>query len=481
MGEQSDKTEKPADSGQPPVPIMVPMVIAFAFLMEQVDTTVIVTAIPQMARDLDTTVLRLNLAVTAYALTLAVFIPVSGWLADRFGARRIFVAALVVFTLASAFCGLAQNLTELVVMRGMQGLGGAMMTPVGRLILLRNVPRNRLITAMFYVSLPALIGPVIGPLLGGFLTSYASWRWVFFINLPFGLLGIVLALVFIKETRIEHRIRLDLRGFLLAGMGLAFMQLGIENAGHPMLPSVVTVIALVAAFALLAGFYLHARRHPAPVIDLSLVRVRSFAIGSLVGSVCRIGINGVPFLLPLTLQVGFGLDPFQSGMLTFFIAVGTLLLRTISSRVLRQFGFHRVLPFGAVASAVLIAGFALLTPETPHWVIAVYVVLFGISRSTMFMGTNALAYADIAPAELSRATSLGGVVQQLSISFGVSAAALLLAWVSDEKGLTVADFHEAFLLLAILPLAAVIGFSRLRPEDGAAVSGFGGKGRQPSP
>lgn len=473
MGEPEDLgSSKPPDAAGARLPVMVPLVVAFAFLMEQVDSTVILTAIPQMALDLDTTVLRLNLAVTAYILTLAVFIPISGWLADRFGARRVFVAALVLFTISSALCGRAESLAELVVLRCFQGLAGAMMAPVGRLILLRSVPRNQLVTAMFYVSLPALIGPVIGPLLGGFLTSYASWRWIFYINVPFGLLGIVLALIFLKEARGTRPGRLDLLGFFLAGAGLALLQLGIENSGRPVLPQIATYASLGVAILLLVAFFFHARRHPTPVLDLSLFRLRSFRIGTLVGCISRIGINAVPFLLPLMLQIGFGLTPFESGALTFFISLGSLLLRTISSRGLRLFGFDRVLTFGSAMTAVLIGGFALLTPQTPHWTIAAYVVLFGIARSMMFMATNTLAFADAPDDQLSRATSLAGVVQQLSISFGVTVAALLLGWVSEAgQPLTVADFHDAFLLVATLPLIAILGFAQLRPEDGMVVSG----------
>jgi EmrB/QacA subfamily drug resistance transporter len=471
--EASKEASKRAEGeGAQRFPVIVPLVIAFAFLMEQVDSTVILTAIPQMAVDLKTTPLSLNLSVTAYTLALAVFIPVSGWLADRFGARRTFVAALVLFTTSSALCGLAESLAQLVALRCLQGLAGAMMAPVGRLILLRSIPRSRLVTAMFYVSIPALIGPAIGPVLGGFLTSYASWRWIFYINVPIGLLGIVLTLIFLKGTHGGQHSRLDLRGFLIIGAGLALLQLAIESFARPVMPPSATYATLAGATALLAVFLVHVRRHTSPVLDLSLFRLRSFRIGSLVGCVSRIGINAVPFLLPLMLQLGFRLTPFESGALTFFMSLGALMIRSISSWGLRLFGFDRILIGGAVITAVLIGGFALLTPQTPHWAIAGYIVLFGIARSVMFMATNTLTFADTPDDQLSRATSLAGVVQQLSISFGVTFAALLLSWVSDEAHpLTVADFHEAFLLIAALPLVAWFGFSRLRPEDGIAVSG----------
>jgi EmrB/QacA subfamily drug resistance transporter len=447
---------------------IIPAVVAVAFLMEQLDSTIIVTAVPDIARSLSVTPLAMNLAVTTYILTLAMFIPVSGWFADRYGARRIFTLSLLIFTVGSILCGMATSFPMLIATRALQGFGGAMMTPVGRLILIRSFPRSQLVTAMTYMTLPAIIGPVIGPVLGGFLTTYLSWRWIFWVNLPFGIIGMVMALRYVEDTARDSTVKFDFPGFLMVGVGCVLLQYGIENIGRPTIP----VYAILAAFLLLVGFVRYARTVKFPAVDLTLFRLRTFRVGTLAGGLCRVGLNGVPFLLPLMLQIGFGLSPIASGSLTFVSALSSLAVRPVATKLLRAFGFDRVLTWSAIGGAIIVAGFALIGPDTPRWMIIAYVFIFGIARATQFMTSNTLSYSDTPAAQLSRATSLGGVLQQLSVSFGISIAAMLLGVVtSDGSPLTPEKFHMTFLIMGFIPLLGLPGFMRLQPEDGHQVSG----------
>ena len=451
---------------------IIPAVVAVAFLMEQLDSTILITAVPDIAKSLETTPVRMNLAVTTYILTLAMFIPVSGWFADRFGARRIFALSLFIFTLGSILCGLATSLPMLIATRALQGFGGAMMTPVGRLILIRSFPRSQLVTAMTYMTLPAVIGPVIGPVLGGFLTTYLSWRWIFWVNLPFGMIGMAMALRYVEDTERDATIKFDFPGFVMVGLGCVLLQYGIENIGRPTIPGWAIVLTLAAAGLLLVGFIRYAKTAASPAVDLTLFKLRTFRIGTLAGGICRVGLNGVPFLLPLMLQVGFGLSPIVSGTLTFVSALSALVVRPVSAKLLKLYGFDRMLTWSAVFGAAVVAGFALITPDTPHWFIIVYVFIFGLARAGQFMTSNTLSYSDTPAAQLSRATSLGGVLQQLSVSFGVSVAAMLLGLVTlDGSPLTPEKFHIAFLLMAVIPLLGIPGFLKLQPEDGMQVSG----------
>jgi EmrB/QacA subfamily drug resistance transporter len=451
--------------------LLIPIVVACSFFMEQLDSTIITTAIPAMAKSLGTEPVRLSLAITSYILSLAVFIPISGWFADRFGSRRVFCAAIIVFTTGSALSGFAPSLPFLVVTRVLQGMGGAMLSPVGRLILLRSFPKEDLARAMAYVAIPALIGPTVGPLLGGFITTYFNWRWIFYVNIPVGLIGITLALRYTEDFRATTPSRFDLRGFVILGIGLATLQFGFENVGRHVLPPAAIAASFAAAGVALGLFGWHVNGHPNPVLDLGLFRIRTFRIGTLAGGICRTGMNSVPFMLPLLFQLGFGLSPLHSGLLTFASAIGSITVRPMSSTLLRWLGFRRLLFANAIVVTFIMAGFTLLGPSTPHWVILGYILVFGVVRTTQFNTSNMLAYSEIPPARLSRSTSLGSAMQQLTLGFGVSISAALLDTVMPREGVpTLHDFHIVFLVMALIPLLASPGFLPLAETDGVEVS-----------
>ena len=450
---------------------LIAVIVAIAFLMEQLDATIVTTAIPDMARSLQASVVQMSLAVSAYVLTLAVFIPLSGWCADRFGGRRVFVVALGLFTTGSVLCGVADSFPMLVAMRVLQGLGGAMMTPVGRLILLRSFPRADLVRAMTYATLPAIIGPVIGPLLGGYLTTSLSWRWIFYVNLPFGLLGMVLAARYIQDDETPPPPAFDLRGFVLFGLAVGLLQFSMEGAAQ--LSGAVLAALVFGAGGLLLLFSWHGRRRAHPAVDLTLLRERAFGIATLGGGLCRIAMNGPVYLLPLMLQIGLGMSPVQSGALTFLSAVASPVVRVFVGTALRRLGFRRLLMLSALACTTTLSSFALIGPSTAWAWIAVAIVLYGLVRSTQFMTSNTLAYADIPAQRLSRATSLGGLLQQLTVSFGVSMGAAWLGLLTPHHAVpSLHTFHLTFLLLAVLPLLAMPSFLRLKPGDGAVVSGY---------
>ena len=453
--------------------LLIPLIVAFAFLMEQLDSTIVTTAIPAMARSLGVGALQMSAAVTSYILSLAVFIPLSSWVADRFGTRRVFALALLIFTAASALCGLAQSLPALVAMRVLQGFGGAMTTPVGRLILLRAFPREQLVRAMTYMSIPAIIGPTIGPILGGVLTTYANWRWVFYVNVPIGIVGILLALRFVEDTPVARPARFDIAGFALCGIGLGLMQFGIENLRHLVLPRGIVLALASAGVLLLAGYVPYARNRTGAALDLSLFSIRTFRISTLVGGLSRTGVNAVPFMLPLLFQIGFGLSAVQSGLLTFISSTSALAVRPVSAWLLRRLGFRRLLAGNGVVCAGVIASFAAVEAGTPHWVDFLMVLLFGLVRSVQFMMTNTLTYSDTPAAKLSNSTALGGVIQQLTVSFGVSLAAVLLGAIAGPgRQPDVGDFHAAFLLVALITLLSAPGFLALREDDAQHVSGY---------
>src|SRR6204780_5222982 len=350
---------------------LIPFIIATALFMENMDGTVLATSLPAIAHDFALDPIVLKLALTSYLLTLAVFIPASGWVADRLGARSVFCSAIVVFTLGSVLCGASSTLTELIGARVFQGLGGAMMVPVGRLVLLRSVPKSEMVTALPYLTVPALIGPVVGPPLGGFITTYFHWRWIFWINAPIGLLGVLLALKFIENIRERDVVRFDFKGFALSGAGLLSLIFGLTVIGRGLAPAPVVVAMVLCGAALLALYVRHARGNPDAILDLGLLKTQTFFTAVVGGFLFRLGIGAIPFLLPLLLQIGFGLSPFESGSLTFAAAAGAMAMKFTASAILRRWGFRSVLVFNGVLSAAFLASYGLITAGTPHALILV--------------------------------------------------------------------------------------------------------------
>jgi len=453
----------------PPLRVLLPLIVACALFMEQVDATVIVTALPAIAADLNEDPVSLKLALTSYMLSLAVFIPASGWVADRYGARTVFRAAIVIFTLGSVLCALSTSLADFVLYRIIQGMGGALMVPVGRLVILRSVPKSELVSSLAWLTVPALLGPVVGPPLGGFITTYFDWRLIFLINVPIGVLGVFLATRFIENVRAEDVPPLDLKGLVLTGIGLSGLVFGLGVLGQELVPRWIALATSGIGTAALIAYVAHARVTPQPVIDLNLLRYPTFRAGVVGGSLFRIGIGALPFLLPLMLQLAFGLSPFASGMLTFFAAAGALLMKFTAAPLLRRFGYKNVLVVNAVACAGFIAVNALFTAFTPHWVIAMLLLVGGFLRSLQFTALNALSYADVERAEMSRATSFASAAQQVSLSMGVALAGFVLEFMRAERGdaaIVREDFAAAFVVVALVSLASIAYFIVLPKSAG---------------
>lgn len=457
---------------EPRLKLLIPLVVACALLMDGLDQTVITTSLPQIAASLDESPLRLNLAITSYLLSLAVFIPVSGWIADRFGARTVFCWAVGIFTVSSALCGASISLPMMVATRILQGVGGALMSPVGRLVMLKSFPRSEMVVAMGYVMMPAMIGPALGPLIGGFLTTYASWRWIFYINVPVGLLGIALALRYFDNFRAETLARFDVKGFVLCAVGLAATQLALEFAGRQRISGAVEASFIVIAVVTLAAYWFYARRTHDPVIDLELFRIKTFRIGNVGGTLCRIGYASTSFLLPLLLQIPLGFSAFRAGLFTSIVAVGSFAMRTVTPRVLRRFGFRTVLLVNGGWVATLMMGLALISEATPDWALASFVLVLGFFRSLQYTALSSVGYADLVGDKISPGSSLSSVMQQVSQSFGVAIAASLLGLFAGAAGVPSREqFAAVFSLMVLFPLVSLFWFARLAPEDGAQMSG----------
>jgi EmrB/QacA subfamily drug resistance transporter len=453
---------------------LVPLIIATALFMENTDSTVIATSLPMIARDMGEDPIALKLALTAYLVSLAIFIPISGWMADRFGARTVFRAALGVFMAGSLACAASSSLEWFVIARFLQGMGGAMMVPVGRLVILRSVPRQEIVQALATLTIPALVGPVVGPPLGGFITTFFHWRWIFFINIPIGLLGIALSSVFIPNIKEPETPPLDFIGFLLTSIGFSLLMLGLATGGRHLIPIEVSIACGVIGAAALAAYLVHARRTSHPVIKLKLLAIPTFRASIAGGLLFRIGVGAIPFLLPLMLQIGFGLNPLESGSLTFIAAVGALFSKTIAKKILERFGFRRVLTVNAVIGAAFIAANGFFTPATPTALMLSVLFLGGVFRSLQFTSLNAIGYADVSNREMSYATSLSGVSQQLALSIGVALGALALettAAIHGDANLSPGDFAPAFWMVAAISALASFVFVRLEPNAGAEMSG----------
>jgi EmrB/QacA subfamily drug resistance transporter len=453
---------------------LIPLIVAAALFMENMDSTVIATSLPAIAADIGTSPLTLKLAITSYLLSLAVFIPASGWTADRFGARMVFSLAIGVFMLGSIGCALSSSVTDFVIARILQGIGGAMMTPVGRLVLLRSIDKSALVGAMAWVTVPALVGPVIGPPLGGFITTYFSWHWIFLINIPIGLLGIFLAMRFIDPIRSEDPERFDLYGLVLAGIGLAGIAFGLSVAGLNLLPW-PAVISLIGIGTISMTLYvIHARRTSSPVLDFSLLRLPTLRASIVGGFLFRLGIGALPFLLPLLMQVGFGLSPFGSGLVTFASAVGAMGMKTLAARIIRTFGFRNIMTINAFVSSVFLAACALFTPATPLLLIMILLVVGGFFRSLQFTAINTVAYAEVEPVQMSRATTLVSVNQQLAISAGVAVGAFSVEStlaIRHASALAAADFAPAFIVVSIISAISTYFFYQMPDDAGHEISG----------
>lgn len=460
------------------IPI-VPLVVATALFMETMDSSLIATALPTIARDLGVDPIALKLAVTSYLVSLAIFIPLSGWVADRLGARTTFRAALAVFMAASLGCATAQSLETFVIWRFVQGMGGALMVPVGRLVIIRATPKADLVRAMSFLTMPSLMGPVSGPLVAGVITTYGDWRWIFLVNVPVGLLGIALATRYFDDERHPSR-PLDVTGLALTTVALPGLVLGAAVFGRSVAPLWVALSLVAVGGLALWAYVRHARRTPRPLLDLSLLRIATFDAGVAGGSLFRIGIGATAFLMPLMLQLGFGLDPLSSGLITFAGAVGALFMKTLAPVLIRRLGFRSILIWNGLLASAAIAATALFAPETPAIVMSAVLLAGGLLRSLQFSSLHAITYADVEPERTSAATSLASVAQQLSLSFGVAIGAGALEISAALAGRVVpapADFSSALLTVAALSALAVLWMLPLSEDAGASMRGSSREGR----
>ena len=453
----------------------LPWLVATALFMEQLDSTIVNTGIPSMAASLGVTPLSLKAVATSYILALAVSIPVSGWLAERFGSRRIFLFALGLFTVSSVMCGLAPNASLLVASRVPQGIAAAMMMPVGRSAVVRTFPKSELLRVMNFIIIPALIGPLLGPTVGGLIVHWLNWRVMFFVNVPVGLVGLWLGRKVMPDYRTEHPPPLDIVGLVLFGSGVALLSWLLEVFGEHSVPAFQITLLFGLSVALLAAYGWHATQVPFPLLRLEVFKVRTFRISVLGGFVTRLGIGGLPFLLPLLYQLGLGLPAWESGLLMMPAAASAMFMKVLSSSLLRRFGYRQVLTANTVLVACCIAGYAFVGPDTWLGAIIVLGATMGLFNSLQFSSLNTMAYADIETEGASMASTIASTLQQMSLSFGLASATLVTSFFladlpqSDHVAVTRA-LHHGYLMMATLTLLSSLAFWGLRKNDGESVS-----------
>jgi EmrB/QacA subfamily drug resistance transporter len=456
----------------------LPFIVAATFFMEYLDTTIVATALPQMARSFGVGPNEVSLGMTAYMLTLAVFIPVSGWIADRFGSRSVFGGALVLFTVASVLCGVSTGIGSFTAARVLQGIGGSMMVPVGRMIVVRNTDKSRLMKAISTITWPAIVAPVIGPSLGGFITTYASWHWVFFLNVPFGLAALAAIANYVPNQRNALRRPMDAGGFVLSGAALISLLYGTELASHQEARIAHAAGFVVAGIVLGSIAVRHFRRVRDPLLDLTTLGVPTYAVTVLWGSATRTGIEAVPYLAPLLFQIGFGLSAFQSGLLLLATAVGNLGMKVFTTRILQRFGFRTIAMFASATAAVFVPAYGWLFPSTPLAVMLLVLFVYGLARSLQFTTLATLAYADVEDQQKAPASTLWSVAQQMTMGMGIAFGALCLristalraAPRPHAQAFALEDFRWAFVAAGVLIAVSIVGYARLPADAGNAIA-----------
>ncbi len=461
----------PLNNALMPNKALLPWLVAVAFFMESLDTTILNTGVPAIAKSLGVTPLSMKSVLASYTLSLAVFIPISGWMADRFGTRRVFASAIGIFTLGSLLCGLTSNIHLLVLFRVLQGFGGAMMVPVGRLTLVRSFPKSELIRAMSFVSIPTLIAPMLGPLAGGLIVDYLHWRVIFFLNIPIGLIGLVLVYLNLPDYREKAKKPLDITGLILFGSGIALLSYVLEIFGEHLLRPIEILGLLAVSGVLIFGYGAHALRVKFPLLNLNLFKIRTFSIAASGSFITRLGIGGVPFLLPLLYQVGLGLTPVQSGLLIMPQAIGSLSTKFFLPRILALVGYRTILILNTLVVGIWVMLFATIGPQTPIWLIVIQALAYGAMTSLQYTSMNTLAYADVPPAKASGASTIASTMQQLSVSFGVAAAGLMTVFFLPVAAIQnrlpmLHGLHASFLILGGFTVLSTFIFSKLKVRDG---------------